>query len=252
MTKLSREQLIEELERRIAVTTQYPGVEEAQLDAAIFKIALASLEAEPVAINDDMAYAFHHALSDAALGADEVEEIKTGLRAAFANVAAPQPVAVPDERAAFNNWNNDTDCPLAGLTVKQATWLGWLKRSGTIKAFESATDEFEAWAKAEGLIHDSYGVRTVNTSADVARKAWNACRAAMLNAEPVSQPYTLPQWIPCSERMPEVKSTVLVYMNESQHSATDYAVADFDKYGFSRSKVTHWMPLPAAPQEPTK
>lgn len=61
------------------------------------RIALASLEAEPVAVNDDMAYAFHHALSDSSLGADEVEEIKAGLRAAFANVTIqPEPV-VPDE-----------------------------------------------------------------------------------------------------------------------------------------------------------
>ncbi len=52
-----------------------------------FKVALASLEAEPVAVNDDMAYAFHHALSDSSLGSDEIEEIKTGLRAALANVS---------------------------------------------------------------------------------------------------------------------------------------------------------------------
>lgn len=101
-------------------------------------------------------------------------------------VAQPAPV-VPDEREAFNVWNNDTDCPLAGLTVKQAAWLAWLKRSGTIKSFEPATDEFEVWARSEGLIHDSYGLRTVNTSADVARKAWNACRAAILQgSQPVS------------------------------------------------------------------
>ncbi|EII2916788.1 DUF551 domain-containing protein [Escherichia coli] len=54
-------------------------------------------EAEPIAVSDDMAYAFHHALSDSSPGADEVEEIKAGLRAAFANVTAqPEPV-VPDE-----------------------------------------------------------------------------------------------------------------------------------------------------------
>ena len=46
MTQLSREQLIEELERRIAVITQYPGVEEAKLDAQIFKFALAAMAAE--------------------------------------------------------------------------------------------------------------------------------------------------------------------------------------------------------------
>ncbi|MEG5448888.1 DUF551 domain-containing protein [Enterobacter kobei] len=62
------------------------------------RIALASLEAEAVSVNDDMAYAFHHALSDSSLGADEVEELKAGLRAALANVAAPTaPVSVPDE-----------------------------------------------------------------------------------------------------------------------------------------------------------
>ncbi|HAW4327606.1 TPA: DUF551 domain-containing protein [Escherichia coli] len=46
--EFTKEQLIEKLEHRIAVTANYPDVEEAQLDAAIFKIALASLEAEPV------------------------------------------------------------------------------------------------------------------------------------------------------------------------------------------------------------
>lgn len=49
MTTITREQLIAKLQNRIAVTANYPGVEEAQLDAAIFKIALASLEAKPVA-----------------------------------------------------------------------------------------------------------------------------------------------------------------------------------------------------------
>ncbi|EFM0496269.1 hypothetical protein AB6S88_000721 [Escherichia coli] len=51
----------------------------------------------PVEVNDDMAYAFHHALSDSSLGADEVEEIKTGLRAAFANIAVQPALIVPHE-----------------------------------------------------------------------------------------------------------------------------------------------------------
>lgn len=54
-------------------------------------------KADSVKINDDMAYAFHRAISDSSLGADEVEEIKNGLRAAFANVAAPQPASVVPE-----------------------------------------------------------------------------------------------------------------------------------------------------------
>ncbi|MGV4152508.1 hypothetical protein [Citrobacter freundii] len=59
--------------------------------------AIAAFGAEPVAVNDDMAYAFHHALSDSSLGTDEVEEIKTGLCAAFANVTTtPSPVVHDD------------------------------------------------------------------------------------------------------------------------------------------------------------
>ena len=66
-------------------------------------IALASLEAEPVAVNDDMAYAFHHALSDSSPGADEVEEIKAGLRAAFANVTTQPAPVVPEFETWFNS-----------------------------------------------------------------------------------------------------------------------------------------------------
>ncbi|WP_431621402.1 hypothetical protein [Enterobacter hormaechei] len=66
--------------------------------SVLARIALASLEAKPVSVNDDMAYAFHHAISDSSLGSDEVEEIKAGLRAAFANVTAqPAPASVPDD-----------------------------------------------------------------------------------------------------------------------------------------------------------
>lgn len=56
-----------------------------------------------VEINDDMAYAFHHALSDSSLGADEVEEIKAGLRAAFANVTTQPAPVVPEFETWFNS-----------------------------------------------------------------------------------------------------------------------------------------------------
>ncbi|HCP1768256.1 TPA: hypothetical protein OCY54_002072 [Escherichia coli] len=57
----------------------------------------------PVEINDDMAYAFHHALSDSSPGADEVEEIKAGLRAAFANVTTQPAPVVPEFETWFNS-----------------------------------------------------------------------------------------------------------------------------------------------------
>ncbi|SAP48370.1 Uncharacterised protein [Klebsiella oxytoca] len=45
-------------------------------------------------VTDAMAYAFHHALTDGPLGDDDVEDIKTGLRAAFATVTINQPAPV--------------------------------------------------------------------------------------------------------------------------------------------------------------
>lgn len=55
-----------------------------------------AVSCEPIDINNDMAIAFCHAISDSAVSADDVEEVKTGLKAAFANVPAA-PVAVTDE-----------------------------------------------------------------------------------------------------------------------------------------------------------
>ncbi|WP_123004749.1 hypothetical protein [Escherichia coli] len=88
MTTFTDKEMIKEIKERIGSLDVRDNIER-----RAYEIALASLEAEPVAVNDDMAYAFHHALSDSSLGADEVEEIKAGLRAAFANVTIqPEPV----------------------------------------------------------------------------------------------------------------------------------------------------------------
>lgn len=83
MTKstITRERLLE-----IIVTgPDASGAEQNELA----RMALAALDSEPITVTDDMAYAFHHALTDSMIGADDVEEIKTGLRAVLANLTAP-------------------------------------------------------------------------------------------------------------------------------------------------------------------
>ncbi|EJN6672086.1 DUF551 domain-containing protein, partial [Escherichia coli] len=93
-------------------------------------------------------------------------------------------------------------------------------------------------------------------------QAVDECRAAMLQgAEPVSNRDELPDgWVACSDRMPENKPGSYEYLvfeslNNGVHH--DYwnvpDVGDncqftpfwnhYDRY------VTHWMPLPAAPQQ---
>lgn len=90
---------------------------------------------------------------------------------------------------------------------------------------------------------DAYG----ETDGDIA----NTLRAAMLAAAPQSpgsEPTTVPgKWIPVSERMPE----------RGDYLVTDGCDFDVQLFNGERfipgfvweDKITHWMPLPAAPQE---
>ncbi|EHY70944.1 hypothetical protein SEHO0A_02016 [Salmonella enterica subsp. houtenae str. ATCC BAA-1581] len=96
----------------------------------------------------------------------------------------PAPV-VPDERAAFNAWNNEDNLPIAGVGAKNAAWLAWQARASLCgnsalnvpperPADSSNGDDIEAWFD----------------------EGWNACRAAMLQGdEPVSETYNLPELI---------------------------------------------------------
>ena len=87
---------------------------------------------------------------------------------------------------------------------------------------------------------------------------WNACRAAILQrAEPVQG------WIPCSDRMPTKNHRVLIFINfNSDTVPPSIHDAQFTGSTFRRGNatvnvfpledgygVTHWMPLPAAPQQ---
>ncbi|MDQ9272058.1 DUF551 domain-containing protein [Escherichia marmotae] len=100
-------------------------------------------------------------------------------------------------------------------------------------------------------------------------EGWNACRAAMLNgAEPVSQTYKLNElsgnspvtpdsWISCSERMPNDGQHVIILCDGAFVLYAQYRDGEFfdivrngEEFFETQSRnVTHWMPLPEAPQE---
>ncbi|HAV1939491.1 hypothetical protein M8U86_06725 [Enterobacter hormaechei] len=162
--EFTKEQLIEKLQHRISVASGFPESEKAQMDLELARIALASLEAKPVSVNDDMAYAFHHAISDSSLGSDEVEEIKTGLRAAFANVTAPPaPASVPE-------WTNEQCLEFLSIAFRHAEIKGDLE-----------------------LDDIRLGVKMVNGS-----------RAAMLQGadRPQNEPQNIPENIPATQFKP--------------------------------------------------
>lgn len=93
----------------------------------------------------------------------------------------------------------------------------------------------------------------------LAQKIWYACRAAMLqrveNAESrCGNPKVSPDgWIPVSERMPEESGRYWCYVEEQNSLGKSHYQWNCSWNGQAWSdkalsgRVTHWMPLPAAP-----
>ncbi len=273
MTTITKERLLKIQQWR---ETYGPGsnvVLPAEEAEELARIALASLEAEPVAVNDDMAYAFHHALSDSSLGADEVEEIKAGLRAAFANVTIqPEPV-VPDEiELAIENLkqklvecNRYNYCADAVKNVEDACHAAMLQGSQPVSQtykFPVNTPCQDApahiWLQTAGVWPEDGELSELTwCSHNQHHDDTLYVRADLVNG---NYPATPDSWISCSERMPNDKQYVWCW-------GKSYAWTECDTfegyYDWSRnkwwavtddgeepaSKVTHWMPLPEPTQE---
>lgn len=82
--------------------------------------------------SDDMLRLWDH-LNDVAAPPEVVRRLAEIALAALESRADAEPAEI-DERAAFNAWNNDTDCPLAGRDAKSAAWLAWSRRAAMLAA----------------------------------------------------------------------------------------------------------------------
>lgn len=103
-----------------------------------------------------------------------LEWLAKELRAGKSNNAQPV-VSVTDERAAFNEWNNDVDCPLAGYDAKAAAWRAWCQRA--------ARDNVPAAAPVvPDEITPQQASRRYGGEVRGYRDGWNACRAEMLKS----------------------------------------------------------------------
>ncbi|MGX5010929.1 DUF551 domain-containing protein [Enterobacter asburiae] len=289
--EFTKEQLIEKLQHRISVAAKYPDLEEAQLDAAIFKIALASLEAEPVC------YLTWHQGFRAPDDCEEyVVEAKPGDKScdgspAFPVYAAqPAPVSLTEEqRAMLRDMDDDIVAELeeeeriCRTSMLQGADKGLQRKAAIHDALcekynvESLTD-FVDWqrnhiAELEAAPPAPVGPGETAVMPDYAgcaltqRECYQAGKKAGL-AEAVNAPVTHDGWVACSERMPENDDFVYIWprkdfgveLHVAQYGKFDkrdagwYAQVYEQNYGieYHPITVTHWMPLPAAPQQEVK
>lgn len=132
---------------------------------------------------------------------------------------------------------------------------------------EATPDSIEILASARRRDHAAF--QWDEDQRNAAADSWNACRAAMLAAAPHDTPalnsvqsvVTAPvKWIPVSERMPPSRHEVLVgrWWGENPRWCCKWATyipghPDSQSSGWlipgASWTPTHWMPLPAAPQE---
>lgn len=215
MSTFTKEQLIEQAKKNIevlrgAVEKIHGASDAAVIHLKLAEITLASLEADVVCVIDQSNLDYLKSGSDA--------DVWPASRAEMGDVllyrsATPAPVSVP----AAMEMDDDFD-----------------------SAFEHG--------KAVG---------------------WNAYRAAMLqsfgNSEQLNSPVIPDGWVACSERMPDNDDFVYIWprpdfgveLHVAQYGKFDkrdagwYAQVYEQNYGieYYPIKVTHWMALPAAPQQ---
>ncbi|HCJ7329966.1 TPA: DUF551 domain-containing protein [Enterobacter hormaechei subsp. xiangfangensis] len=182
-----------------------PGVVnvDAAMALAAMKLALASLEAEPVA------YIFKHPAGKLFWTlSDESNKAQSDVMPVYA--APPAPV-VP--------W----------------AWQQWIA---------DAAEYLEGGLEADGELE---------AEGSIEAKRLLSRRAAMLQDQPVSNRDELPDgWIKCSERMPDKDGNYWGWWSKSKSQGPVWFTKTDSYSYFQSSEITHWMPLPEAPQQEVK
>ena len=210
----------EELEQRLIESERYGRQTDITIDnleMKLARIALASLEAEPVAewTNEQcmefLSIAFRHAEINGDLQLDDIRlgvKMVNGSRAAMLQGAEQQQ-------------NQQQNIP-ENIPFEQ--WLS--QQTGTIDVECGCvmTEVFFHWLR-------------------VAYEAGNS-------------PVIPDGWVACSERMPEDRESVLLWdidLDDACSGHYSHQTGNFYQAGMIiDNEITHWMPLPAAPQQEVK
>lgn len=196
MSTITKEWLQQKIADMEAARYEIPfGLDEDDSNTlAALSIALASIEAEPVAwrhFQETPTDDGYWILNDYKPNCSGVEPLYT---------APPAPVSVPDE-----------------MTPKQAS----RSYCGEVRGY---------------------------------RDGWNACRASMLQGAGGNSPVVQDGWVACSERMPDGMQTVITSngfdIGQGWWDGDEWK--QWSHHDAIPGVITHWMPLPAAPQQEAK
>ena len=86
-----------------------------------------------------------------------------------------------------------------------------------------------------------------NNGMPVGLAAW--VNGAFYGFEQAAKAQAVPKWISVKDNLPPANILVLGMSQTRSNIFNTYNVMDLDE--FEEAEVTHWMPLPDAPQEPT-
>ncbi|ENL7642844.1 DUF551 domain-containing protein [Enterobacter hormaechei] len=311
----TKEQLIEKLKHRISVASEFPESEKAQMDLELARIALASLEAEPVCVIDQSNLDYLKSGSDADVWPASRTEMGDVL---LYRTAPPAPVYVPAamemdddfdsalEHGKAVGWNayraamlQGADRPqnepqnipenipatqfkpvadLYGLTsptgsetsftfdaVEARDFIdgGWscqeyVELGRFQEAITNHTEDKLAMVDHSGdsnnMVEPVTTVCKLRAAVDAIRNSGIAIDGEKIQAErdALNCPVIPDGWVACSDRMPEEDGNYWGWWSESKRQGPVWFIKSELQAQFQSSEITHWMPLPAAPQQEAK
>ncbi|WP_312973610.1 DUF551 domain-containing protein [Atlantibacter sp.] len=166
--------------------------------------------------------------------------------------AAPQVTSAPGKidllRAHYNYDGNDFE-----VRAYQRGWNDCVAAAPAVQA-EHALQNFRAAMEGIGHIRRTLeetfgGLHGTHCEPDVLVECKAICDAIYAAYRKTGNPPVIPDdWIPVSERMPDTMISVLVTGDWFHHGVSFWDGASWCDLDFE-PPVTHWMPLPAAPQQ---
>lgn len=278
MTTVTDKELIKEIKERIGSLDVRDNIER-----RAYEIALASLEAEPVAWQvtitkdgQDSASIIYRDCAEKDTWVRIHETLGSVVHVTPLYMAPPAPVIQADVAQAIENLrqklvecNRYNYCADAVKGVEDACHATMLQGSQPVSQTYNLPELIEGMEVSidvstcdADLGNRYFGTVTEALELDTAK---NGYILLVQDAEPNfdvngNSPGTPDSWISCSERMPEKGQNVLISVNIDSEAgpliySARYIGSTFRRGGITVSpgnalgQATHWMPLPAPPQE---